>query len=216
VPDTVDQEQEKVDAMDESAFRPPVDDSVLTVLHAQHDRIRELLTEVRGAEGESRRPAFETLRGLLAAHETAEEVVLRPVSVQVMNRDITADRNREERGIVKLLAGLDDIDAAAAEFGERFTAFEHAVLEHLSLEETEEFPVIEEQVDPHERAVMARWIERATALGPTRPHPAAAGSPVAQRVVAPFTALLDHARDLFGSSREDSSRDGGDDQAADR
>jgi hypothetical protein len=123
--------------MVEEAFRSPVEGSVLAVLYAQHARVRDLLAEVRGAEG-------------------------------------------ERRG----------------------AAFEHAVVSHLSLEETEEFPVIEEELDPHESAVMARWIERAIALGPTRPHPATVGSPVAQRVVARFTALLDHARDLLESSRD--------------
>jgi Hemerythrin HHE cation binding domain len=179
--------------------------SVLAVLCAQHGRIRELLAEVRAREGESERgqQAFETLRELLAAHETAEEIVLRPVSVQVMSRDVTTARNREEREIVRLLADLEGRDVADAEFGERFGAFEHAVAEHLSLEEAEEFPVIEEQLDPHESTVMARWIERAVELGPTHPHPAAAGLPIAQRVVAPFTALLDHARDRFDGSHDE-------------
>ena len=196
------------------AFRSNAEGSVLLVLRAQHDRIRELLAQVRDARGEHRSEAFETLRGLLAAHETAEEVVLRPVSVQIMSRDVTAARNHEERELVKLLAGLDAVcesdagdaadapDMAATEFGELFVPFERAVVEHLSLEETEEFPVIEEQLDPHESAVMAGWIERAVALGPNRPHPVAAGSPVAQRVLAPFTALLDHARDRFENSRD--------------
>jgi hypothetical protein len=191
--------------MSDTRFLASAEDSVLIVLHAQHDRVRELLAEVRAAAGDHERAAeaFEALRELLAAHETAEEIVLRPVSVQVMSRDVTAARNREEREIVKLLAELEGIDVADAEFGERFAAFEHAVVEHLSLEEAEEFPVIEEQIDPHESGVMGRWIERATALGPTHPHPAVAGSPFAQRVVAPFTALLDHARDLFDGSRDD-------------
>jgi hypothetical protein len=196
------------------AFRSSAEGSVLTVLRAQHDRIRELLAQVRDAEGAGGSEAFEALRGLLAAHETAEEVVLRPVGVQLMSRDITAARNREERELVKLLAGLDEIyendenrrsgtaAVASTEFGARFVPFERTVVEHLSLEEAEEFPVIEELLDPHESAVMAGWIERAVALGPNRPHPVAAGSPAAQRVVAPFTALLDHARNLFENSRD--------------
>jgi hypothetical protein len=188
--------------MVDNAFRSSAEGSVLAVLFAQHDRVRELLAEVRGAEGEYRWEVFEALRALLAAHETAEETVLRPVSVQIMSRDLTAARNREEREIVKLLAGLDGIDAADGQFGERFVPFEHAVVEHVSMEEAEEFPVIEDRLDPHESAVMARWIQRAVVLGPTRPHPAAVGSPAAQRVVAPFAALLDHARDLFDGSRD--------------
>jgi hypothetical protein len=153
--------------MTEARFRPPVEgSSVLTVLHAQHDRIRELLAEVRGADGEHRQQAFESLRELLAAHETAEEIVLRPVSVKVMNRDVSAARNHEEREIVRLLADLDAIEATGADFDELFVPFERAVVEHLSMEEAEEFPIIQEQVDPHESAAMARWVERAIALGP--------------------------------------------------
>jgi Hemerythrin HHE cation binding domain len=190
--------------MSDNRFLASADGSVLTVLRAQHVRLRELLAEVRGADGHERRSAaFEALRELLAAHETAEELVLRPVSVKIMSRTVTTARNREERAIVKLLAELEGADVADAEFGERFAAFEQAVAEHLSLEESEEFPVIEELIDPHESGVMARWIERATALGPTHSHPAAVGSPMAQRVVAPFTSLLDHAKDLFDSSRDD-------------
>ena len=191
--------------MSDTRFLADAESSVVTVLRAQHDRVRELLAEVRRAEGEPRRRAFEALRELLAAHETAEEIVLRPVSVQVMSREVTTARNREEREIVKLLAGLEGFDTADAEFARRFAPFEQAVAEHLSSEETEEFPSIEERIDPHESGVMGRWIERATALGPTHPHPATAGSPFAQRVVAPFAALLDHARDLFEGSRPGST-----------
>jgi Hemerythrin HHE cation binding domain len=194
--------------MSDTRFLASAEGSVLTVLRAQHVRLRELLAEVRGADDRERGAAFEALRELLAAHETAEEIVLRPVSVKVMSRTVTTARNREEHGIVKLLAELQAVDVADAEFGERFIAFEHAVVEHLSLEESEEFPAIGELIDPHESGVMARWIERATALGPTHPHPAAVGSPMARRVVAPFTALLDHARDLFDSSRDDGETTG--------
>jgi Hemerythrin HHE cation binding domain len=195
--------------MSDTRFLASAQGSVLTVLRAQHVRLRELLAEVRGADDHERRAAaFEALRELLAAHETAEEIVLRPVSAKVMSRTVTTARNREEHAIVKLLAELEGTDVAGAEFGERFVAFEHAVLEHLSLEESEEFPVIEELIDPHESGVMARWIERATALGPTHPHPAAVGSPMVRRVVAPFTALLDHTRDLFDGSRDDGQSTG--------
>jgi hemerythrin superfamily protein len=190
--------------MSDTRFLEDPDGSVLTVLHAQHDRVRALLAEVRDAEDPERgAAAFEALRELLAAHETAEELVLRPVSVQVIDRSVTAARNREEHAIVKLLAELEGIDVADAQFRGRFAAFERAVVEHLSREEAEEFPLIEQRVDPHESGVMARWIERATAAGPTHAHPAAVGSPMAQRVVAPFASLLDRARDLFDGSRDE-------------
>lgn len=199
-------------------------ESVLAVLDAQHSRIRELLAEVRdggvagdGPDGErpdgdgpsgrevrrdvQRAAAFDALRALLAAHETAEEIVVRPVSSQLMSRDVIALRNREERRIVRLLAELERLEVAGPGFAEAFGPFEQALLAHLSLEEAEEFPVIEAEVGERERRAMARWMQRAVAYGPSHAHPLAAGSPRAQRAVSPFTALLDHARDRLERTR---------------
>lgn len=54
------------------------DDDVVGILLRQHARIRALFGEVRGAEGARKQDAFNELRGLLAVHETAEEMIVRP------------------------------------------------------------------------------------------------------------------------------------------
>ena len=181
--------------------------SVVAVLHAQHARIRELLADVHARPAEERQRAFDTLRALLAAHETAEEVVVRPVSVQIANRDMLAARNHEERHILRLLAHLEKLDARGPEFGEALGPFEQALLAHLSMEETEEFPVLEAEVDARELRTMGSWIERAVALGPSHAHPLTAGSPTAQRAFGPFAALADHARDLLDRTRDETGED---------
>lgn len=181
-------------------------DDVPAVLIEHHARIRELLAAVRVGEGEQRRHAFDELREFLAGHETAEEMVVRPVSVQIMDRDAVAARNHEERHIVRLLAALERIDAGGANFAELFPAFDHALCAHLSHEEAEEFPVLEAELGERDRTAMARWIRRAVVLGPTHAHPGAAGSPMAQRAVTPFTALLDHARDVYERARAGTGR----------
>lgn len=176
--------------------------SVLAVLAGQHACIRDLLAEVHDGSGVARAESFDALRRLLAAHETAEELVLRPVSVQIMSRDDTTDRNHEERRIIGLLAELEGLDVLGGpRFDRLFRPFEQYIAEHLALEESAEFPVIEAEVDAHERLTMGRWIHRALVLGPTRAHPVAAGYPTAQRATAPFAALADHARDLFERTR---------------
>lgn len=184
------------------ALDVPSGPTVPGVLVDQHRRLRQLLHEVTASEGAPRREAFESFRRLLAAHETAEETVVRPVSRQIMDRDVVAQRNHEERRIVQLLAELEKLDACGAAFEELFPSFTEALETHLTLEETFEFPVLEAELGRHERAVMARWIHRALALGPTHAHPGAFGSPMTQRAVTPFTALLDHARDVYSRSRE--------------
>ena len=182
--------------------------SVLAVLYEQHDELRDLLSQVGDAgQGTRRQAAFDVLRELVAAHETAEEIVLRPVSVQIMNRDLVVARNHEERRIVYLLAELERLDARGAEFGERFPELRQSLLEHLSEEESAEFPAVRSQVDPHEQDVMGRWIRRACQRGPTHAHPGTVGSPTVQRAVGPFVALVDRARDRFARTRKDDSAD---------
>jgi hypothetical protein len=190
--------------MDALFETPASEGTVLAVLFEQHGRIRESLSDVRSASGDARAETFYALVRLLAAHETAEEIVLRPVSVQIMDRDAVADRNHEERRIVELLTDLEKLDELAGPaFDALFGPLEQAVAEHLTMEETTEFPAIESDVDEKELLTMGRWIRHALALGPTRPHLVPAGHPVAERVSLPFTALADHAKDLFERTREE-------------
>ena len=171
--------------------------TVPAVLVDQHRQLRELLAVVRDADSALRARPFDRLRRLLAGHETAEEVVVRPVSKQIMDRDVVAERNREERRIVRLLAGLEKLDTGGPEFDERFPVFAALLEQHMNLEESIEFPVLESELIESDRTAMARWIGRAIALGPTHAHPRAFGAPMLERALTPFNALADHARDGF-------------------
>lgn len=67
-------------------------------------RIRGLFGEVRGAEGARKQDAFNELRGLLAVHETAEEMIVRPAAKDTAGEDEAHARNAEEREANKVLA----------------------------------------------------------------------------------------------------------------
>lgn len=112
---------------------------VIAILLEQHQRIRELFTDVKGA-GEHKQQAFDELRALLAAHETAEEMVLRPVSSKDTGAAIAEARNQEENQATRLLTELEKMDVSSAEFDRAFAEFELAVLDHAGHEEREEFP----------------------------------------------------------------------------
>lgn len=167
------------------------------VLIEQHRQLRELLAEVSGAENAQRAGPFDRLRRLLAAHETAEEIVVRPVSKQIMDRDAVAERNHEERRIMRLLAVLEKLDTDSREFEERFRTFADVLGSHMNLEERVEFPALESELTESDRTAMGRWIVRAVALGPTHAHPRAFGSPMLERALTPLNALVDHARDGY-------------------
>ena len=70
---------------------------VINILLEQHRLIRELFKHVKRAEGRRKQQTFDELRILLAVHETAGEMVLRPVSCQDAGAAVADARNQEEK-----------------------------------------------------------------------------------------------------------------------
>jgi hemerythrin superfamily protein len=179
----------------EAIDRP--DGNVIDILLDQHSRIRELFTHVKGAEGEHKQQAFGELRALLAAHETGEEMVLRPVSEDDAGREVAEARNEEEVKANRMLADLEKMDTSSVEFDRAFANFELAVLDHAEHEEREEFPAVREREDQDKLVSMGKRLKAAEKIAPTHPHPSTAGSTAAQWTVGPFASLVDRARDAI-------------------
>ena len=178
------------------------DGSIFGILREQHLRMRDLFNEIGDTSGVARQQAFDALRELLAAHETAEEVVLRPIARRVAPREITVARDGEERRIAVLLGALEKLDVDTAAFTDAFATLVDAIIMHTWFEEAAEFPVVQARLTVNEQRRLGTWMNRAFAVAPARAHPAAAGSPVAQWTVGPFSALVDRARDGFSRAKE--------------
>ncbi|HSA50489.1 MAG TPA: hemerythrin domain-containing protein [Yinghuangia sp.] len=172
-------------------------DDVLAILLLQHARIQELFAEVKAADGDAKQRSFDELRRLLAVHETAEEMIVRPAAKKTAGPAEADARNDEERQANKDLAMLEDLHAGAATFDAKFAAFEKAVLRHADREESEEFPALREGCTEAERRKMGSRFRIAEKAAPTHPHPTAAGSPAAQWTVGPFAALADRIKDAL-------------------
>jgi hypothetical protein len=170
---------------------------VITILLEQHRRIRELFAHVKRAEGRRKQQAFDELRILLAAHETAEEMVLRPVSCQDAGAAVAGARNQEEREANKMLAVLEAMGVSSAEFDRRFAEFEQAVLDHAEREEQEEFPPVRARESQSTLVGMGAVLRAAEKTAPTHPHPSTAGSPIAQWTVGPWASVIDRVRDAI-------------------
>jgi hemerythrin superfamily protein len=170
---------------------------VIRILLEQHARIRELFAEVQSEDGEHRQHAFDELRALLAVHETAEEMVLRPVTKKVAGDAVADARNHEEEEATKVLYELEKLDVASAEFLSLLAQLETAVTDHAEHEEREEFPLVISECDEGQRRTMGSKVKLAEKVAPTHPHPSAAGSPMAQYALGPFAALLDRSRDAL-------------------
>ena len=173
---------------------------VVRILLEQHARIRELFADVRSAEGEHKQHAFDELRALLAVHETAEEMVLRPVSKDVAGETVAEARNNEESEANEVLKELEKMDVSSPDFDQKIASFEKAVSDHAENEENQEFPSILAECDEGKRASMGKQIRAAESIAPTHPHPSAAGSTTAQYAAGPFASLVDRTRDAISSA----------------
>lgn len=172
---------------------------VVRILLGQHARIRALFTEVKAAAGARKQELFDELRALLAVHETAEEMVLRPMTATSGEgaEAIAAARNAEEAAATKTLKELEGLDVSDPAFDVRLAGLERDVLQHADAEEEEEFPIILSSYDAGVRRVMGLEVRAAEKVAPTHPHPSAAGSTTAQFVLGPFASIKDRAKDAI-------------------
>src|SRR5579875_3489848 len=118
-------------------------------LLAQHEEVRRLVAAVKADPPESRQAGFDQLRQLLAVHETAEELILRPVTRTAVpgGGEIADARVAEENQSKDVLSQLEKLDASSDEFAETFASFAEDVLQHAHNEEAYEFPLVEQYQD---------------------------------------------------------------------
>lgn len=177
-------------------------DDVVQFLKDQHNLIKDLFEEVLSAsELKARERAFTDLRQLLAVHETAEEMVVHPrARREVTGGDAIVDaRLKEEHGAKEQLSKLEGMDMASDEFLEELTLFRADVIKHAEREETEEFSRLQRKLSDEDLGRMAKAVQAAQAIAPTRPHPGVE-SPVLNYVVGPFASMLDRARDAIAAA----------------
>lgn len=173
---------------------------VVALLLEQHARIRDLFTDVKSAEGEHKQQAFDELRALLAVHETAEEMIVRPVAEETAGRGEAEARNHEEEEANRVLAQLEKMDVSSAEFDRLLAEFETSVITHAEREEQEEFPSVHAGRTEQQLQGMGTRLRAAEKIAPTHPHPGAAGSTMAQWTVGPFASLVDRTRDAINTA----------------
>ena len=170
---------------------------VIRILLEQHARVQTLFSQLKMTTGESKQDLFDELRALLAVHETAEEMVLRPVTKKVAGEAVGDARNQEEEQANRVLAELEDMDVSSPDFDIKLSVFEQSVLRHADAEEQQEFAAVLAQCDEAERQKMGKRLEVTEKIAPTHPHPATAGSTAKQYMVGPFASIVDRTKDAL-------------------
>ena len=174
-------------------------DDVVKFLKGQHNLIKDMFEEVFSAsDPKAREKAFVELRQLLAVHETAEEMVVHPrARHEIADGDEIVDaRLQEEHQAKEQLSKLESMDVSSKEFIDELTKFRDAVIDHAEHEENEEFNKLQRKLDSDDLERLAKAVQAAEAIAPTRPHPGVE-SAKANFAVGPFASMLDRARDLL-------------------
>jgi hemerythrin superfamily protein len=174
-------------------------DEVVAFLKAQHNFIEDMFDEVlHASDPQAREKPFLELRQLLAVHETAEEMLVHPRARRGADAgDAIVDaRLKEEHEAKELLLQIEKLDVSSQEFVNELEKLREAVLDHAQHEESEEFPLLQKELDVDELKRMGTAVRAAEAIAPTRPHPGVESAKL-NFVVGPFASMLDRARDLI-------------------
>jgi hypothetical protein len=125
------------------------EEDVVDVLVAQHEQVKALMERTAAAQGEQKQQLFEELVALLKVHEKGEQRVVLPVTrTSVPGGAATANaRLGEEERADQLMAEVETMIANSREFDMWFEQLQHAVLDHASHEEREEFPRLRRELD---------------------------------------------------------------------
>ena len=180
-----------------NAAQYPEGDVVRTLLE-QHARIKTLFADIRGAGGDVDVIAlFAELRAMLAVHETAEQLVVRPVTMHVAGNDIAHLRTSEEAEASRMLKELEKIDPLSPEFGAELSLLERAVNDHAEAEEKTEFPALLAGCTAEQRRTMGQALMAAERVAPTHPHPKLAGNTAATLLTLPLATIIDRTKDAI-------------------
>jgi hemerythrin superfamily protein len=173
-------------------------------LLGQHRQAENLIDQIKTAPRENRGDLFDELREMLAVHETAEELVLRPVTKATgdQGKRIAEERIAEENEAKQVLADLEKLDPESDTFLTEFGAFAADVLEHATNEEQKEFPLVRRENDADRLGKLGTAMEKVEKVAPTHPHPSAKSAPVTL-ALGPFASILDRARDAISAVLKD-------------
>lgn len=175
---------------------------LVTQLLDQHEQVRAAIDAVaKTTTAKARKQAFDELREMLSRHETAEEMIVRPLTRRFDNGDAVANARMDEENTAKeVLAELEHLDIASVEFARLFETFAKSVLEHALAEEAYEFPLLGRNLDADRSKEAEDHLLLAEKTAPTHPHPSARSTAM-NYVAGPFAAVADRARDAIANIR---------------
>jgi hemerythrin superfamily protein len=178
--------------------------SVIVRQRRDHQKLDELLREVRASRGEAQDEVLTRVCRLVFTHAFAEEAVLWPAARKALpdGEAMTLEIEREHQEINELTAALErsrHTDPGRDELLQRIFALLDSDVRD---EEDELFPRLREALDDRELRRLGRAWELVRRTAPTRAHPVVARRPPGNVLAALPLSAIDRTRDnLDGLAR---------------
>ena len=177
---------------------------VIDVLTTDHHEVLDLLQQIKvSANAEERRDLADTVISELVRHSVAEEMFVYPAmrkhlpdGGEAVDHDI-----KEHKELEQTMKKLESVDADDPEFRQLLGQLEDVLRDHIQDEEAEQFPGLRAQVPREELVEIAKKVEAAKRVAPTRAHPLAPNNPVFHKLVGPGVGLVDRLRDKLANRK---------------
>ena len=180
---------------------------VFTVLAQDHQEVKGMLAELErgptkaaGASADQlalRKKMTEQLIIEESKHEALEEMYFWPAVRQHLESGSTLadEATGQEQDAKRVLASLDKLDPAHAEFETMLGKFIMDARKHIEFEESQVWPLMRAALPADAAAEIGGKIADGKKTAPTRPHPHTPPSPGVLKATGPAAAAADKARD---------------------
>ena len=171
---------------------------VIDVLVADHRDVTALIGEIWTVKDPMiRRDLTDTAISELVRHAVAEEMYVYPAMRKYLDDGDKAVEHdiSEHKELEEAMKTLEAVDVSSAEFDTNLRHLESVLADHVQDEESEQFPELRRKVPGPELEELARKVETAKKLAPTRPHPGAPNNELFHKLVGPGVGLVDRLRD---------------------
>jgi hemerythrin superfamily protein len=185
---------------------PGAEQDVVDVLSADHQEFLDLIAQIKATRhAEEQKDLADTLIAELVRHSVAEEMWVYPaMRDHLPDGEAKVQHDTEEhKELEVLMKQLEGADPADVEFVTTVSRIEEVLRDHVSDEEDEQFPELRAHVPHDDLVVMARRVEKAKKVSPTRPHPAAPNNELFHKTVGLGAGMVDRLRDALSQRNTD-------------
>jgi hemerythrin-like domain-containing protein len=173
---------------------------VVDVLTTDHHEVLDLIDQIKSTtNAEERRDLADTVISELVRHSVAEEMYVYPAMRKHLENGDEAVRHdvEEHKELETTMKQLEGADAGTPQFVGLIAQLEDILRDHVRDEENEQFPALRAKIPRDELVEMAKKVNTAKEVAPTRPHPAAPNNQLFHKLVGPGVGLVDRLRDAL-------------------